>query len=32
MPRRLYFAWRMYVSLNYSWRVAWHKAAYHQVL
>jgi len=27
MIRRLYFAWRLYVGLNYSWRLAWLKAA-----
>jgi len=29
MARRLYLAWRLYIGLNYSWRLAWHKAAYH---
>lgn len=29
---RLYRAWRYYVSLNYSWHLAWHKAAYRQSL
>ena len=28
MSRRLYLAWRLYSSLNYSWHLAWHKAAY----
>ena len=28
MPRRLYLAWRLYIGLNYSWRLAWHKAAH----
>ena len=28
MPLRLYRAWRLYSSLNYSWHLAWHKAAY----
>lgn len=23
MYRRLYVAWRLHVSLNYSWRLAW---------
>jgi hypothetical protein len=27
MLPRLYLAWRLYVRLNYSWRLAWHKAA-----
>ena len=26
MLRRLYRAWRFYIGLNYSWRLAWHKA------
>ena len=28
MPTRLYRAWRLYSGLNYSWHLAWHKAAY----
>jgi hypothetical protein len=32
MLRRLYLAWRLYIGLNYSWRLAWHKAAYQQAL
>ena len=28
MLRRLYLAWRLYSRLNYSWQLAWHKAAY----
>ena len=32
MLRRLYRAWRLYFGLNYSWRLAWHKAAHQQVL
>lgn len=32
MPIRLYRAWRFYMSLNYSWHLAWHKAAYPQPL
>jgi hypothetical protein len=32
MPRRLYLAWRLYITLNYSWRLAWHIAAYKQAL
>jgi len=32
MPRRLYRAWRLYIGLNYSWRLAWHKAAYQRPL
>jgi len=32
MPRRLYLAWRLYTDLNYSWRLAWHKAAYLRAL
>ncbi len=32
MARRLYIAWRLYSGLNYSWRLAWHKAAYRQRL
>ncbi len=32
MARRLYLAWRLYIGLNYSWRLAWHKAAYQQAL
>lgn len=31
MSHRLIVAWRLYMGLNYSWRLAWHKAAYHQV-
>jgi hypothetical protein len=31
MPRRLYLAWRLYITVNYSWRLAWHKAAYQEV-
>lgn len=31
-PRRLYLAWRLYITLNYSWRLAWYKSAYYQVL
>ena len=27
MLRRLYLAWRFYIHLNYSWRLAWQKAA-----
>jgi len=27
MYRRLFLAWRLYSGLNYSWRLAWHKAA-----
>lgn len=30
MPLRLYRAWRLYTRLNYSWHLAWHKAAYQQ--
>jgi hypothetical protein len=26
MLRRLYRAWRFHIRLNYSWRLAWHKA------
>jgi hypothetical protein len=26
MLRRLHRAWRFYIRLNYSWRLAWHKA------
>jgi hypothetical protein len=26
MLRRLYRAWRFYIRLNYSWRLAWYKA------
>jgi hypothetical protein len=26
MFRRLYRAWRFYIRLNYSWRLAWYKA------
>jgi len=26
MLRRLYLAWRFYIRLNYSWRLARHKA------
>ena len=32
MLSRLYVAWRLYTGLNYSWRLAWHKAAYHRNL
>ncbi len=32
MPRRVYLACRLYIALNYSWRLAWHKAAYQQDL
>ena len=32
MARKLYLAWRMHTRLRYSWRLAWHKAAYQQVL
>ncbi len=32
MFRRLYLALRMYTGLNYSWRLAWYKAAYQQAL
>ena len=32
MPRRIYLAWRLYTGLDYSWRLAWHKAAYQQAL
>ena len=32
MPRRLLLAWRLYFGLNYSWRLAWHKAAHRQAL
>jgi hypothetical protein len=32
MPRRLYLAWRLYIALNYSWRLAWHIAAHQQAL
>jgi hypothetical protein len=32
MPRRLYLAWRLYIGLHYSWRLAWYKAAYQQHL
>jgi hypothetical protein len=32
MSARLYLAWRLYIGLNYSWRLAWHKAAYQQKL
>jgi hypothetical protein len=32
MPRRLYLAWRLYFGLNYSWRLAWHKAAYQRAM
>jgi hypothetical protein len=28
MLRRLHVAWRLYVGLDYSWRLAWSKAAY----
>lgn len=28
MPRRLYFALRLYFGLRYSWRLAWYKAAH----
>lgn len=27
MSLRLYRAWRLYSRLNYSWHLAWHKAA-----
>jgi hypothetical protein len=27
MFRRIYIAWRLYTGLNYSWRLAWLKAA-----
>src|ERR1017187_312453 len=30
--RRFYLAWRLYIGLSYSWRIALHKAAYHQEL
>ena len=26
MLRRIFLAWRFYVRLNYSWRLAWRKA------
>ena len=32
VARRLYLAWRLYIGLNYSWRLAWHKAAYERAL
>jgi hypothetical protein len=32
MARRLYLAWRLRTGLHYSWRLAWHKAAYAQNL
>ena len=32
MPRRLYLAWRLYVVLDYSWRLAWYIAAYRRAL
>ncbi len=32
MPHRLYLAWRLYIHLHYSWRLAWHKAAYQHAL
>jgi len=32
MPIRLYRAWRFYIRLNYSWHLAWHKAAYQRPL
>lgn len=32
MVRRLYIAWRLYTGLNYSWRLAWYKAAHQQAL
>jgi hypothetical protein len=32
MPRSLYLAWRLYIALNYSWRLAWYKAAYQRAL
>ena len=28
MPLRLYRAWCLYIRLNYSWHLAWHKAAH----
>lgn len=31
MSRRLYLAWRLYNGFNYSWRLAWHKSANHQI-
>ena len=30
MVRKLNLAWRLYIRLNHSWRLAWHIAAYHQ--
>jgi len=27
MARRLYLAWRLHSGLQYSWRLAWYKAA-----
>jgi hypothetical protein len=30
--RRLYLAWRLYIRLNYSWHLAWQKAAYQRTL
>ena len=27
MLRRLYLAWRLFIRLDYSWRMAWYKAA-----
>ncbi len=32
MVRRVYLAWRLHTGLNYSWRLAWHKAAYGRAL
>ena len=32
MARRLYLAWRLHISLHYSWRLAWYKAAYERGL
>ncbi len=32
MLYRLYRAWRLYFALNYTWRLAWYKAAYRQAL
>jgi len=32
MPRRLYLAWHLYIRLDYSWRLAWYKAAHQQAL
>jgi len=32
MFRKLYLAWRLHIGLNYSWRLAWYKAAHQRAL